>query len=164
LNVADIRIICGNTFAYVEGDTTAKWVIKHTKYMQKKLDDIRPQILKVEYAQKAYYNMLEKAAKVELSFNLQKEFLNAMFPDKDVKPGENVNQGPANRRINLENAIGQSVAERNSSIPTIYDAFQGMTRYISYRNQNRTPDQQYEYAMKSPDNQSAYQWMVDALK
>ena len=164
MNEADICIVCGNTFAASKADATYKWTVKHTINMQKKIDDIRPKILQAEYNNKAYYQLLDKASTKDVSGNVLKEFLFAMFPDGEQKENGKVNAGPSNQRINLENAIANTAAESNKNDISIYDVFQGALRYTSYRTQNRTQDEQWDYAVKSPVNAMAYDWMLEQVK
>lgn len=164
MNECDICIICGNTFAYSFRDTSAKWTVKHTVNMQSKIDDIREKILISTESQEKYYMMLDKAATVKVDFTEKQKFLNALFPDGAAMVSGKINQGPANSRINLDDAISTTVNERNSGDITFYDLLQGALRQQSYKTQNRNANEQFGYVMKSPINQIAYDYVAEAVK
>lgn len=164
MNECDICILCGNTFAYSFRDTSAKWTVKHTVNMQSKINDIREKILISTESQQGYYFNLDKMAAKKVSFQDKNNFLMAMFPDGDIKESGKVNQGPANQRIQLDDAISTTVNERNSADTTFYDLLQGAFRQQSYKTQNRGGDAQFGYVMKSIVNQNAYDYVTEAMK
>jgi hypothetical protein len=163
-NEADICVVCGNTFAHVFKSAVNKFTVKHTRNMNSRIDDLRGILLVSDNEQKAYYNLLNKAATVKVDFQKKQEFMHLLFPDGKPNDNGKINQGPANQRIALSDAIDTTLNERNTGDMTIYDFFAGTTRLTSYKKQNRDDDAQLQYAMNSDTNQMAYSWMTEALK
>jgi len=163
-NESDICIVCGNTFKASWNSSTNRFSVKHTKNMLSRIDDLRKVLMVGEEGQKAYYRILDKAATIKIDFQKKQEFMHLLFPDGKANENGKINQGPANQRIALSDAIDTTVNERNASEMTIYDAFQGVLRYTSYKKQNRDNDAQLNYAMNSEVNDQAYSWLLEAVK
>lgn len=169
-NTGDIPIICGNTFAASFGDEMLKFSIKHTENLPNRLQEISQRILQLKPAQEYYYKLLNKAISKPAESNIVKEFLLAMVPDTEKKEDSNrkANDGPANRREEINTAIGANTALRNSDTPTYYDLLQGMTFYNSNtRIQKRDENEQFMYVNTGPGaklNAKAYDWLQEAMK
>lgn len=163
-NECDICVVCGNTFAYTMKSAVNRFTVKHTRFMDSRIDELKKILMINQDNQKMYYQILDKAFTVKINFEKKQEFLKMLFPDG--KPNENgkINQGPANQRIAMDDAISTTLNERNTTELTIGDVFQGALRYTSYKTQHRDNDAQFNYAMNSEDNAMAYNWMVEALK
>jgi len=137
--------------------------------MKSRIDEIRQILMVSDEGQKAYYRVLDKAATIKVDFQKKQEFMHILFPDGKAsdKTGK-VNQGPANQRIALSDAIDTTVNERNSGDLTVYDVFQGALRYSSYKrgkgDNPRDDDEQFNYAMNSEVNEQAYSWLLEAVK
>jgi len=161
-NSADTCIVCGNTFAMAKASQVLRYSARHTSNVTARLAEIRQAIFTIQETSKAYYSVLQLAAQKPANEAIITEFVNFIHPD-EKKEGVRDNRARANKRGDLNTAIAVSVAERNGSVPTIYDLFSGQTRMVSWNKQNRTAEEQFEYAMTNAKNQAAYTWIKEKI-
>jgi hypothetical protein len=170
VNGSDIRIICGNTFRMSMSDKTLKLGFKHTENVQSRLAELQELFTFAKSNAAPYYALQTKALKTPARSELINSFMELMIPNKEVSDStRKANEGPANRRIELENAMGETASERNSSDLTVYDVFQGALRYSNYRTQKRDSAEQFEYVNAQSGqgqkfNAKAYAWEKETLE
>jgi hypothetical protein len=163
-NSSNICIVCGNTMALSYADKTLKFSIRHTRNASNRLAEISNVIMRAREGNDEYAKALGEFIRYPADYEFQKLFLNSLLPDPQIKPGEKVNQARANQREQINVAIGVSASERNTSDVTIYDVFMGLTRYNSYRTQNRDDSRQFEYVNSGPGaelNASGFSWLKE---
>lgn len=159
----DYCVVCANTFAASKREIKQSgYGAKHTENMGIKLAEIRKELGLVELQMTAYYTTLNQFATIKTDFALAMEFCAALIPDKKKEEGQRENDGPANRRNQLFQAINTSLAERNSSELTVYDIMQGLTRYTTFRQQKRNSEEQMEYVTSGPGatfSETGFNWL-----
>lgn len=163
-NGSDTCIVCGNTFRRSYNDKRLKAMFKHTANLDEKLAGLRNVFTFLQEDDKYYYPLMQKAAMTRVSDTDVQAFLNMMIPD-----GKTNNQGPSNRRDELQSAISTTLVESNKSEAaiTIYDVFQGVTHYTSHRTQKRDSNEQLEYVLSGPGetfNDKAFNWLKELTK
>jgi hypothetical protein len=171
LNTSDICIVCGNTYAMSKADNRLRTSIRHTKNASSRLAELKGAFHNFEEPVNEYYFQLSQFPRFAAdnrvnNQSVQEAFISAMFPKKESENGEIVaqNKSRENQMENLRVAIGNSAAERNTSDITIYDLFQGLTRYTSYRTQNRNTEEQFAYVTEGPGaelSSKGFNWLVD---
>lgn len=173
INSSDVCIVCGNTHAMSKNDARLRHSIRHTASASNRLMELQKTLMSFDSPVNEYYGLLATMPRYSADVkvgdkNLQEAFIYAMFPDKEVEEGEvNKNKSRDNQRENLRVAIGTSTAERNTSDVTIYDVFQGLTRYTSYRSQNRNESEQLAYVMDGPGanlNAAGFNWLKEYMQ
>lgn len=155
----DFCPVCSNTYRAALDDLELS--AKHTMNLGENLARIQKAIFTVQQSADQYYIDLESLSKVKASAKAEKEFLFYMIPDQAKREdAKRENSQPANRREKLVNAIGQSLAERNTSTPTFYDLLQGVTRFVTHGDKGvKNP----EYVLDGVGTQfsdKALQWLV----
>lgn len=159
----DYCVVCANTFAASRATIKESgFKAKHTVNMGNKLAQIRKQLGIIEATMEDYYTMLDKFSTVKVENKTAVELAYYLLPDGNSDKREN--NGPANRRGDLLGAVAKSQEERNTSELTIYDIMQGVTRYNTYRQQNRNSVEQMEYVTEKIGADFAdkgYNWLVN---
>ena len=162
INVSDVTIICGNTFNFSLMDKSLHYSVRHTTNSQERLVEIRKLFNISEANMGQYYNQLDKMALMNAKGNVISDFLEYMIPTKKEN-GQSMNSGPKSRQLDLTQAIIHSAEnERNKSDVSIYDLFQGTTRYSNHRTGKRSESEQFEFVMEGEGakfNNKAFNWL-----
>lgn len=122
--------ICKNTWRMAEDDLNTG--IKHTASANAKLAEYRTNVLQLAQKAEAYTMEVKPLLESSIDSSVVNEFLSAMYPD-NKREGVRVNSGPANRRGELGQAIGATMAEVGATVPTFYDLLAGVTRVTSHK-------------------------------
>lgn len=158
VNSADIRIVCGNTFAMALASQTDRHSVKHTASAYDRLTAVQKALFGIRESAQYYYGALDTFAAHKASSAEVQQFLSAVIPDKEKGESKRDNSQPANRREAVYLAAGQSAEERNTADITFYDLLQGVTRVSSYKTTEKRTDN-FEYVTFGPGgdlNNKAY--------
>lgn len=159
LGHTDVCPVCSNTYRAALDDLELS--AKHTMNLGDNLAKIQRAIFQVKESAEQYYIDLASLAKVKASAKAEKEFLYYLIPDQAKKEdAKRENSQPANRREKLVNAIGQSLAERSTSTPTLYDLLQGVTRFVTHGDKGVKNPEYVLDGVGTDFSNKAYTWLV----
>ena len=161
-NSSDVTIVCLNTYAMAKADKTMRHSAKHTSNVNVAMAEIRMAIAAQTEAEKQFMAFLNAAALAKME-SKRNAFVNYMLPEPETREGIRKNSAIANRRAELHLAIDTSLKERNELELTAHDLFQGVTRFITHKEQKRTPDEQFEYVLTNTMPQKAKAWVMEAI-
>jgi hypothetical protein len=162
VNSSDTTIVCLNTYAMAKADKTLRQSAKHTSNVAVAMAEIRHTLKAQTEAEKQFMEFLNTAALANME-NKRSAFVGFMLPEPEERVGIRKNSAIANRQAELQLAIDTSVSERNGSFVTAHDLFQGVTRNITYRTQNRTDAEQFEYVIRNAAPQQAKAWIMEEM-
>jgi len=162
VNSSDVTIVCCNTYAMAKADKTLRHSAKHTNNLNSRLAEIRLAIAAQTEAEKKFMEFLNKAAMSD-GEKLRAEFVNYMLPEPEIREGKRTNSSIANQRAELQLAIDTSKTERNGNKVTAHDLFAGVTRRVTYRQQNRDDAEQFVYVQKNSAPQDARNWIMEKI-
>lgn len=163
INGSDVTMVCLNTVAKSRGSKVLRHTAKHTKNVNNKLAEINLAITAQSDAQKEFMDFLNAAAMVKSASEEVTEFVNFMFPDTAKADEKRKNSAIANQREELILAIETSRKERNTSEITYHELYQGITRQVTWKKQNRDDVEQFEYVLANEKPQKAKEYIAEKI-
>lgn len=159
--------VCENTEAAAMRELSESgFSAKHTKNVHVKLDLVRQELFNIATVERDFYNRLKVIGEKPVNTELIKAFISAMMPEEQ-KGEKRQNNNRSNQRESLLMDISQSTSERNTIDALAIDLFDGITRFVTERQQKRNSWEQMEYVTTGPGAakiDSAVNWLFSNVK